>query len=495
MDPDHSQTITLPTTSEHDCDKALGPEPVVIDDAPLAEPEAVTASEPAPSIVVQPAVGPATDLNAAAKPAAPTKSRRAIAKNDFPDGFQYGGVPVPTTIENIEFMLQKMGITVRYNVIKKKLEIDIPGHRGTADDRDNATMTAIISAASLNGFAVSLVPQFVEALGDKHAYNPVADWIKSKAWDGQDRLATFFDTVQTNADYPSKMKETLLRKWLLSAVAAALLPSGFRNRGVLTLQGPQGIGKTSWVLALVSDARIQEQCVKVDHHLDSSDKDSVIGAVSHWVVELGELDSSLKKDVARLKGFLTAISDKVRRPYARVDSEYPRRTVFVATVNENNFLVDTTGNSRWWTIPVISLDFNHGIDMQQLYAQLAVEMEKGEIWWLTDDEETQLALLNAPHQSVSVVEDLVLAHIDDSLKGRASNPQVTASELLRLLGIDKPTNGQAKECATVLRGLLGASSRIKGRDIWRFPGTLGIDNERSCMLLPADAAKLVHRYQ
>ncbi len=398
---------------------------------------------------------------------------------------------MPTTIENVQFIMQKMGITARYNVIKKKLEIDIPGHRGTADNRDNATMTAITSAASLNGLAVSLVPQFVEAIGDGNAYNPVADWINSAPWDGADRLPDFYATVETAPDYPLAMKQTLLRKWLLSAVAAALMPTGFRNRGVLTLQGPQGLGKTSWALRLVSEAGLREQCVKVDHHLDSSNKDSILGAITHWIVEIGELDSSFKKDIARLKGFLTATGDKVRRPYARVDSEYPRRTVFIATVNENNFLVDTTGNSRWWTIPCCKLDFNHNVDMQQLYAQLALAMSQGEIWWLTGDEEAQLNAINAPHQSVSVVEDLVLAHIDDSLKSRADNPRVTARDLLVLLGIDKPTNGQAKECATVLRGLLGASSRIKGRDIWRFPGTL-IDDEGgkgNRMVTPEEAAK------
>lgn len=421
-------------------------------------------------------------------PSPKPKPKRGIPKDAFPDGFQYGGSAVPTTISNIEVMLQREGVRARYNVIKKKLEIDIPGHSGTADNRDNATMAAITSLASHNGFAVSLVPQFVEAIGDQHAYNPVADWIESKPWDGADRLPAFYGTVETAPDYPVAMKELLLRKWALSAVAAAKMPSGFRNRGVLTLQGPQGAGKTSWTMALVSDPALREKCVKVDHHLDTSNKDSIIGAVSHWIVELGELDSSFKKDVARLKGFLTATSDKVRRPYARVDSEYQRRTVFIATVNERNFLVDTTGNSRWWTIEVTKLDFNHVIDMQQLFAQLSVDLDKGAQWWLTPDEEAQLDLINAPHQSVSVVEELILSHIDDARKARADNPALTATELLQLVGIERPTNGQAKEGATILRRELGPSKRIRGRDVWRFPGTVADDGQRKRLVPSADTA-------
>ena len=75
-------------------------------------------------------------------------------------------------------------------------------------------------------------------------------------------------------------------------------------------------------------------------------------------------------DMARLKGVLTRDFDKVRRPYARAESEYQRRTVFFASVNKPNFLVDMTGNTRWWTIPVSKINYEHGIDMQQVFAQL-----------------------------------------------------------------------------------------------------------------------------
>ena len=71
---------------------------------------------------------------------------------------------------------------------------------------------------------------------------------------------------------------------------------------------------------------------------------------------------------------LTTDFDRVRRPYDRRESEYPRRTVFIATVNGMNFLSDPTGNTRWWTIAVDDLNFRHDIDMQQLFAQLAVEV-------------------------------------------------------------------------------------------------------------------------
>ncbi|MEO6747928.1 MAG: VapE domain-containing protein, partial [Caldimonas sp.] len=163
--------------------------------------------------------------------------------------------------------------------------------------------------------------------------NPVADWIRSKPWDKHDRLEDVYATLVHWEDYPAALKKTLMHRWLLSATAAALQPIGFRTRGVLTLQGPQSIGKTAWTKSLVSDLALSHQVVKLDHHMDPHNKDSLLTAITHWIVEIGELDSSFKKDVAKFKGFLTQEQDKVRRPYAKVDSEYARRTVFCATVN------------------------------------------------------------------------------------------------------------------------------------------------------------------
>ena len=99
------------------------------------------------------------------------------------------------------------------------------------------------------------------------------------------------------------------------------------------------------------------------------------------------MDSSFRKDVAALKGFLTLNVDKIRRHYGRVESEYPRRTVFAATVNDRHFLVDNTGNSRFWVLPLVQIDHQHNIDMQQVFAQLEVLLDAGQIWWLTDEEE------------------------------------------------------------------------------------------------------------
>lgn len=366
----------------------------------------------------------------------------------------------PTTIANIAHLLKMGGYIAQYDVIRKR-------HQFRTRDGRGISMNEIMSLAVLNGMQQSLVGPFVLDVAERSPINPVANWINSRGWDQTDRLPALYATVHVAEDFPETLKIALLHRWLLSAVAAALKDRGFAAHGVLTLQGDQGIGKTSWGRSLIPDEELRDQVFKADLHLDPGNKDSIMSAISSWIAEIGELDSSFRKDVARLKGFLTRDVDSLRVPYARAAQDYQRRTVFFATVNDPNFLVDSTGNRRWWTLPVTKLDFQHSIDMQQVFAQLAVEFSNGEQWWLTADEERMLTAENQKHHAVSLVAERIHEYIDVTKRREQGGAQMTAIQLLRELGFANPTNVQCKECGAVLRQHLGSPKRIQGRDKWR----------------------------
>ncbi|MDT9105807.1 VapE family protein, partial [Escherichia coli] len=242
------------------------------------------------------------------------------------------------TVENLAYLLDEYGIQVRYNQTRKAVEINLPGKKYTIDNRANASLYELNSICVRNRMPQAMLTEYVKLIADKNSYNPVRDWIASKPWDGNTRLPALFATLEA-AD--TKMRDALVYRWLLSAVAAAFKDSGFHSRGVLVLMGPQGSGKTSWLRSLAP----ADMNVFLDGAvLDPANKDLVKNAVSHWIVELGELDATFRKaDIARLKAFVTLPNDKLRLPYDRIESEYPRRTVLAASVNENRYLVDDTG--------------------------------------------------------------------------------------------------------------------------------------------------------
>ncbi len=394
------------------------------------------------------------------------------AKRLNPKGFPHPpkgeSAQVITTFSNVQYLLDMNGIAPTYCVIKKKLYIPIPGHVGSADNYDNVALAHITSLATLNGMSSGAIPGLLAAIGDRYLRNPAKEWIESKPWDGVERFEAFAKTLQERKGYPPFMKKLLLRKFLRSMVAAANMSRGFRCRGVLVLQGKQSIGKGAWIQAIVSDPVLSELLILLGHSLDPANKDSVLKAVSHWLVELAELDSTFKRDIGRIKGFLTSGSDRIRRPYARLESEFARHTVFCASVNDANFLVDETGNSRFWTIAVESVNYQHGIDMQQLFAEIAVEFEAGEQWWLTPDEEMQLAEVNNDHRVVSLVRERVMAAIAFDPPTEGQTTALSAIEMLERAGIDRPTNPQCKECAAILREVYGDPKKVRGRYVWRL---------------------------
>ena len=378
-----------------------------------------------------------------------------VPLDSFPNQPSGSSPKLPATLPNIEHLLKASGIAVSHDVIRKRTYIVRGGQALTESD--------LVSLANFNRLNGGWFDEFVSTIAQRNPVNPVADWIDSKPWDGEDRLQALYATVEVEDDFPLGMRDILLHRWLLSAVAAAKVPTGFRTRGVLTLQGSQGLGKTSWIGRLVP-AEMRQDFVKLDHHLDPHNKDSVLGALSHWIVEIGELDSSFRKDVARLKGYLTNDCDKIRPPYGKRPIEMVRRTVHAATVNERNFLVDDTGNSRWFTLPVVKLDYQHEIDMQQVFAQLAVELAEGAHWWLSGDEELLLDQLNASHRAVSAIAERIK---DRLIENGPTARYMTAAEVLKELGVANPSNAQCKEAGTVLRSILGAPKRVQGRDRWK----------------------------
>jgi predicted P-loop ATPase len=146
-------------------------------------------------------------------------------------------------------------------------------------------------------------------------------------------------------------------------------------------------------------------------------------------------------------------------------------------VNHANFLVDDTGNSRWWTIPVTSINYNHDIDMQQLWAQVYQQLYlEQHVWWLTPDEEAELEVHNSKHRSVNSIRDLVYSALDMDVPD-AERRSMSASELLRHLDITNPSNAQSRDCGAALRELLGDPRVSQGLNRWKVPLATGEDIE------------------
>jgi putative DNA primase/helicase len=114
---------------------------------------------------------------------------------------------------------------------------------------------------------------------------------------------------------------------------------------------------------------------------------------------------------------------------------------------------------------VRAINFNHGIDMQQLWAEVKETMyvpgQKN--WFLSPDEREMLNDSNEIYRTQSSVEDLLLEHV------RFSSKQTTAvqmTKLLRDLGIANPRMPDFKEASRVLHERGIEPRRSNGKKVY-----------------------------
>ncbi len=347
--------------------------------------------------------------------------------------------------DNLNALIQFEKIAVRYNQIKKNAECIVPGLQCVIDEADNTALTMITDRAIHAGMTADRIPEMVSAIASKNAYCPVRTYIESAPWTGQSCFNQFFaQFITTNP----LMAELLVRKWMIQAVAALYEKKGLSGAGVLTFVGEQGVGKTRAFKDLTADL---PDVFYEGATLDPSNKDSVISAISHWIVELGELESTFKKsEISQLKAFLTRNTDVVRRPYAKRDSTYPRRTVFAGTVNEYQFLHDTTGNRRFWPIEITQVNRDTTINYQQLWAEVYTWYRSGEAWHLNEDEQKCLAQYTERFTVTDPAVDLLLQKFDFALAQLWDWHSM--ADICGALGLDRATKAdQMRLAATIVK--------------------------------------------
>lgn len=346
-------------------------------------------------------------------------------------------------VDNTRLVLSRRGIVVKYNEMTKDYDITIPGYSFHPDTETNTKFFTIKNIVREEDLPVTDVDEHVQLIAE--SYSPVKDMIESKKWDGRDRIDDLCNTITST----NPIKNQLIRMWLIGAVAAVYEVEGVNSQGVLVLGGAQGRGKTTWGRKLVPEPDMfLEGAV-----LDPTNKDDVLDVVSHWIVELGEIGSTFKKDINRLKAFLTKSKDRVRPPYAAKVNQYARRTVFFGSVDEMEFLVDEAGSRRFWTIWIDDVDYNHNIDMQQVWAQVYELYRQGERYYMTRTEQQQLEKSNNRFKLIDPVHELLERYVRHPSNAKRGDEIIyeNSTNLLLLCGKREPKKADTKSAGSWLR--------------------------------------------
>lgn len=296
--------------------------------------------------------------------------------------------------------LYERGIELRWNLMTRKVEAHALAG-GLVDLRH--TLGKLESELRIEYTEVNIKRLYLmaETAAVENKYNPVIDYLSGLEWDGVSRLPALYKLMGV-AD--SALSMALVHKWLYQCVAMLFNGDGelYGAEGALVLNGAQGCGKTS----LFARLALRREWFREGASIDNSDKDTKRRCLTAWLVELGEVESTFRSDIEALKAFITQDRDEYRLPYEREDVEEPRRSSLCATCNSDAYLIDTTGNRRWFTVPitrVMPYEEIQAFEAEQLWAEIfgavskMTPQERGSCFRLSAEERAALAERNGAH--------------------------------------------------------------------------------------------------
>ncbi|MDM5122015.1 VapE domain-containing protein [Aeromonas rivipollensis] len=330
-------------------------------------------------------------------------------KPDLPYLPDYGkkGTPLKTSA-NLWAILNHYGWETSYNLMTAEPELRT-SEGSRLGGTDEGQHSALVDACQRSEVPDKAIGEHLPALCQYRSYHPVREWLEAGSrWDGVPRLAAALATL--NATDPA-YAAAVLRPWLVGCVAA-LYEEQWLSKLVPVLVGGQSFRKSAWVnrlAAVVDDATL-------DCSINPGKTDDVRRAVTAWIVELAELETTTKNEAGALKAFITRDVDRFRVTYAARFTKKKRQTSFIATVNGTGFLKDQTGNARFAVIEMAeaaNLDrlnellgwrWDAGrlrqIDAEQLrqfWLEVKAAYEAGESWFLDEATSNQAAKANDTH--------------------------------------------------------------------------------------------------
>ena len=333
-------------------------------------------------------------------------------------------------LENYEF---------RYNVITDVFEYRKKAEAEGHDSEDAIKHDfEIIDKYAINTIAIEVQEagifvrdHFVERLiKSKYAqpYHPIRSYINQVrgTWDGKDRIGDFLRRIN-HSDYCQKMG----RIWLRAMVAQmAGYDEKHANSVMLTLVSTtQGLHKSTFLRSLLSNELR-------DYYTDDFSLNQKGNAqrkiVEFAIINDDELDKENPKKMPLMKTLMQTMKPSFIGAYKKNFNRLPRSASFTGTSNQCELLTDRSGSRRFLILEPDGIINVEGIEHDAIYAQLLYELEHGEPYFFSKDDEKEMQEHNLPYYIKTDLEKTITSYFripDNDEKGE----KLTADIILKKL--------------------------------------------------------------
>jgi predicted P-loop ATPase len=315
----------------------------------------------------------------------------------------------------------------RYNLITGKAEFKLKS-TNIFREMDDYDLRSIHRELKNEGNNISISSLHDLLLSDfSSPFDPFLSYLNDlPAWDGKtDYIGELANSIQTT---DQKYWIKTLKKWI-TAVVASMISGKIINQQVIILVGPQGIGKSTWIINLVPHSLID---YIYSGTINPNNKDTMILLAECMLIILDELENLTGHEYGSLKELITKPAVKLRRPYGRFNETLLHRASFIGSVNHYQFLKDPTGSRRFLCHEVEEINFKHNIDIDLVFAQALFLFRNGFKYWFDGKEIDEILLKNRKHELISTEEDLVMRYFEICPKSKLIKP-LTTSEIALII--------------------------------------------------------------
>ena len=290
-----------------------------------------------------------------------------LLDDTFRIGFAQKGenkLPTEISVGTLSFMLEEhFGDRIKYNLVKSRPELD-------GKEIKDEQLQHLYVALSGFGWTIGKVAarDAWMSLAFKNEYSPVVEYLEGLLGDEEVVPVELDEVAREYLGATGPIDGAKVAGMLIGAVQRAYEP-GSKFDTCLTLKGEQGIRKSSFFKALASPDLFVDT-------MQEKELDLKMAIHKGWIYELQELESTTgKRAEGKVKGLLSSSVDTFKKPYGFGMDDHPRRSIFVASVNRDDFLRDSTGNRRFWVV-----DLPHRSELGERIDVERVEQERDRIW-------------------------------------------------------------------------------------------------------------------
>jgi hypothetical protein len=389
-------------------------------------------------------------------------------------------------LHNAELMVRNMvgneSIELTFDEFLQKKMVRWPNEdkRRPWQDIDTITLQVTLQAAGLQTITDSATRSAAERVAHATPTNVVRDWLNSLQWDGVRRLSHWLTPAFGVPD--QRYYHRTGRNWLISMVARAMLP-GCKVDSAIVLEGPQGLKKSTAFIELVPEGLYYELIAPPD----SKDCEQQLRGV--WLGEFPEAWFMDRASVGRVKQFVTNRVDRYRPSYGREEIAYPRRCVFVAGTNENQYLKDPTGGRRFYPVECVAIDIPWiRANRDQLFAEAAVAYQNRRSWWhwpkLEANEKQMTRTSGDPWAQLIETNWEQAAQRDPATDRMYVEPGMIMNFILSIAPERQTTAAQSRVCG-ILRSLgftYATQRRINGKPVRPWYAPTGLETAADPLL-------------